>query len=344
MLRSVFALNPGRPGWLLPLLSGFIIGLPALVCYATGHADGIKLSVLGGLAILYLPPDGRVSSRVGVLLACSLGFVLCFIAGAFFTSHPALAAVSLALLSFLIHRAVHICRLHRPPGNVFFILIAAIAITMPQPISLWLNILYLLSGTLSACLFGLLFCVFSKRNTANTSVATVAPPSNSENIAAAVVFGLFMGITLLMARVMEAGHPYWVTISCLVVMQGVSVRHVFQRGIQRLLGTLVGAFLTWAVLMSGLSDMIVIFIIAGLLALVVLTMPRNYGLAVIFITMLTMLLSTLGAHTIYTPAELCGLRLQDNIVGCILGAVGGWVLHNVATRKQVLIPHPNMSS
>ena len=54
---------------------------------------------------------------------------------------------------------------------------------------------------------------------------------------------------------------------------------------------------------------------------------RNYGVAVIFITVLTIFLAESGV-TLTNPDVLLRARFIDILIGSLVGAAGGWVLYN----------------
>ncbi|WP_455045422.1 FUSC family protein [Leptotrichia trevisanii] len=44
-------------------------------------------------------------------------------------------------------------------------------------------------------------------------------------------------------------NPYWVAVACIAVMEGSSTRHIFQRSVQRIIGTLIGVVFGWEILL-----------------------------------------------------------------------------------------------
>jgi hypothetical protein len=63
----------------------------------------------------------------------------------------------------------------------------------------------------------------------------------------ALIIGLTVFLSLLLAEWLQLQRPYWVPVSCLAVLQGASLRAVWNRQFQRLLGTALGLLLTWGV-------------------------------------------------------------------------------------------------
>jgi uncharacterized membrane protein YccC len=55
---------------------------------------------------------------------------------------------------------------------------------------------------------------------------------------------------------------------------------------------------------------------------------RNYGIAIIFISILTIFLAESGNRLTTDPTGLISARFFDILTGSIIGAMGGWVLYN----------------
>ena len=62
---------------------------------------------------------------------------------------------------------------------------------------------------------------------------------------------------------------------------------------------------------------------------------RHYGLAVIFITPLTIMLAEAGANMQLPPELIIQARLIDIVVGSVIGMVGGIFLHNLSMRSWI---------
>jgi uncharacterized membrane protein YccC len=65
---------------------------------------------------------------------------------------------------------------------------------------------------------------------------------------------------------------------------------------------------------------------------------RNYTVAAIFITVLTIFLAESGSDLSVSPTGLIATRFIDILIGSVIGALGGWILYNervhwIATRQ-----------
>ncbi len=124
------------------------------------------------------------------------------------------------------------------------------------------------------------------------------------------MIGAFVGLSLAIAQALQLDRPYWVPVSCLAVIQGVSLRAVWNRQLQRVLGTAIGMLLAWSLLSLPLDPWRIALLVILLVFVIESLVVRHYGLAVIFITPLTILLAeaaTLGAAPL---AELIAVALH----------------------------------
>ncbi|EPZ14418.1 hypothetical protein M622_05410 [Thauera terpenica 58Eu] len=144
-----------------------------------------------------------------------------------------------------------------------------------------------------------------------------------------VMIGAFVALSLVLAQALQLDRPYWVPISCLAVIQGASLRAVWNRQLQRVLGTAAGMVLAWGMLSLSLSPWSIALLVFVLVFIIESTVVRHYGFAVIFITPLTILLAEAAMlDQLPAAAELIQSRFNDTVLGCLVGLVGGICLHS----------------
>ena len=85
--------------------------------------------------------------------------------------------------------------------------------------------------------------------------------------------------------------------------------------------------LAWAIFSLALNSWGLCLAIAALIFLIELLVVRNYGLAMIFVTPLTVILAAAMAIDGTTGALLRG-RILDIVLGSTLGFIGGGVMHH----------------
>jgi uncharacterized membrane protein YccC len=333
LFRSLFELKQTERLWHIPVLASLCSGIPLLAgLYFQNLSYGI-LACTAGLVILYLP-SANLAQRMITMLACSFGFMISFTIGFVFSFHPILSAFVLGLFAFGVHWTATFFRM-KPPGSFFFIMIASIASCMPFNLgTIPVKIGLVGMGAMLACLLAFLYSLYIvKRHPARTEPVYFKTKKYQNTITSAIT-GFFVGLSLLIGNLFHLSNPYWVPISCLAVMQGVTMEHIWQRGFHRILGTLVGLALTWLILLLQLNPLTVCIIIFVMQFIIEILVVRHYGLAVIFITPLTILLAEAGSAISADPNVLIPIRFFDIALGSVIGAIAGWFVHHEQLRER----------
>ena len=348
VIHSLLEFRQTERLWHIPLLASLAAGIPLVVgWYFDRMGDGILAST-AGLVILYLPSTD-LSHRMITMLACSFGLLLSFTGGIVFSFHPIISAFALMGLVFAVQWVANFFRLP-PPGSFFFLMIASIASTMPFDLAnIPAKVGVVALGTMLACGLAFVYSLYITRRLPAKDRWPKAPAQNTtahpktdpgargrryDNAFESGITAIFMGSSLLVAHLLDLHNPYWVPISCLAVMQGVSLQHIWSRSLQRILGTFVGLALTWLLLLqhpSGLAIIISIFLLQFIIEMLVV---RNYGLAVVFITPLTLFLAEAGSALTADPNMLIPARFLDITLGSIIGAIAGWFIHHDQLRRK----------
>lgn len=310
------------------------MGIPILTGYFTNHIPEGKLASLAALVILYIQSN-HLPTRMMTLIACSFGILFSFTVGIVFTVSPFIAPLVLGIYTFLVHIALYHLGLSKPPGNFFFVMIATVAICMPfHPETLIANIGYVAIGAMLSCVLGLAYSLVTLQLQQPMPQPTIPPESKEANLVAGLTFGLFTGLSLFIARLLKLENPYWVPTSCIAVMHGASASHVFTRSLQRILGTLIGLGCSWGILLLAPSPLVICILIILSQVIVEFLVVRNYAIAVVFITLLTILLAESNTAIPVNSAALFRTRVIDILLGCSLGSVGGWILYNERVHYQ----------
>lgn len=282
------------------------------------------LACVGSMVILYIPRTS-IPHRIVTLAVCSFGLLACFTLGlsaGFSIYTSAIVLIFSALLTDFI------CRYYAipAPANFFFVFLAALGCTLPFNLELIpMRIGLVAMGCMLSCLLAFLYslCVTLQ------APGPVAPVEKNIPIILlqSSVMGLFVGGAYLLAELMGLNKPYWVPISCAAIMQGANVELVFQRKLQRILGTAVGMFLAWCIFTQSLHGWSFALAIIILFFIVEVLVVHHYGLAMIFITPLTMLLAE-GSASRVLHESLVITRMGDILLGSTIGFIGGWVMHH----------------
>ncbi|MEP6589473.1 MAG: FUSC family protein [Polaromonas sp.] len=327
-------IKPSDRLWQMPFAAALATGLPLLVGAYFDHMDYGLVSSLGGLVFLYLP-NTPLSHRMVMLMACAFALTACYTLGVMSHFFPLLMMPVLVFIAIL---TTMVCRFYAvgPPGSLFFIMAAAIGAYSPlEVLQVPLMVGLITMGTLLACLIAFFYSIYTLRFREPQPALPLAPVSFDFVVFDSVVIGIFVGISLALAQALQLQKAYWVPVSCLAVIQGVSLRAVWTKQLHRVVGTGVGLLLAWGLLLLPL-DKWTISLAFMLLTLVIETaVVRHYAFAAIFITPLTILLveaATLGQAS---PAPLIQARFFDTVLGCLVGLAGGICLHSVRFRDVV---------
>ena len=251
-----------------------------------------------------------------------------------FSFNPLVSAIALGLLAFGVQWTATYFRM-KPPGSFFFLMIASIAICMPFDLeTIPVKIGLVGMGTMLACMLALVYSLYIVRKFPARNEPVQLKIKKYHNTITAAITGIFVGLSLFIGNLLNLANPYWVPISCLAVMQGVSLEHIWQRSFHRVLGTLIGLGFAWVLLLQHLTPLTICILIFILQFIIEMLVVRHYGLAVIFITPLTILLAEAGSALSANPNELIPSRLFDIVLGSVIGAIAGWFIHHEQLREK----------
>jgi uncharacterized membrane protein YccC len=317
--------------WQMPLAAALASGLPLMVGAAFHRLDYGLVSSLGGLVFLYLP-DTPLHHRMTWLMCCAFGMTACYALGLVGHFFPPLTLLSVTAIATLV---TMLCRYYDqgPPGSLFFVMAAAIGAYSPLSLpELPTRVGLLALGSLLACLVAFLYSLHIVRLQAPQPVKPLPSPGFDYVVLDSVLIGAFVGLSLLLAQLLHLPRPYWVPVSCLAVIQGVTLRAVWNRQLHRVLGTALGLLLAWALLALPLDAWRIAALVILLSFAVETLVVRHYGLAVVFITPLTILLAEAATLGHAPPHGLVLSRFFDTALGCAVGLAGGACLHSPRLR------------
>lgn len=121
------------------------------------------------------------------------------------------------------------------------------------------------------------------------------------------------------------GHAAWATMGSTAVLQGESTRHAVVRGLQRGAGTVAGALLAWPLLSAPLGFWGTAAVVVVLQTVTETIVGRHYGLAMLTITPMALLMTSL-AHAA-DPATLALDRALDTVLGALVGILAVVLVH-----------------
>lgn len=306
-------------------MTGANIVLAAVVL--AGHTALAPAAALGGLTAVHARFE-PYPVRARLLAAIGAGLVLCVALGsvagaAGWGPVPVVILVAgVAAIAKLLTDAIG----SGPPGGLIFVL--AVATTSVLPVT-WgqagVQIGVAVVGALVAWTVGLAGWPFSR--TPHEKPAAwregVRSSLRSHELPRAAKVGGGVLAAGLLAYALNLGHPYWTMIAAAAVLQSTHLQHTFHRTIQRVLGTLVGVVLSGLLIAAGLPTPATLACIVLALLCGELTVIRNYALAMVFITPLTLLLGSLLNQDSAVAMALD--RLVDTVLGALVGLAAALV-------------------
>ena len=326
-LRVLTAITPSDRTWQMPFAAALATGLPLLIgVYFDRIAYGL-VATLGGLAFLYLPPT-PMHHRMVVVMAASFAMTACYTLGLISQFSALLLMPMLVFIAILV---TMICRFYMigPPGSLFFIMAAAIgAYTPTPPEALPARVGLLAMGCLLACLIAFFYSLHALRLQPPQRIPRLRRVSFDFVVLDSIVIGIFVGISLVLAQAFQLEKAYWVPVSCLAVIQGVTLRAVWNKQLHRIVGTGVGLLVSWGLLHLPLNHWSLCLVMMVLSFIIEMAVVRHYAFAVIFITPLTLLLAEAATLTHGTQSALVLARFYDTVLGCVVGLAGAICLHS----------------
>ncbi|MDN3452137.1 MULTISPECIES: FUSC family protein [unclassified Psychrobacter] len=331
-LDHLLTINRSQRPWHMPIIAAIAISFPVFVgAYFDTLSSGIKAS-LGAMIILNLPLAGTLPYRLVTVMAWGFAMVLSFSLGLIAQQVPWIRLPVFALIAFCV---VILGRYYRqpPPAGLFVMMAGAIALFIPVPLAQVLSATGLVMlGSGFSMLLALLYTLFLLV----TRPVVPAPVYRyeSDTIGDSLIVAGFVSVALAIAVLLEMPYPYWAAMSCFIIIQGMQLRTMWIKQLHRILGTVVGMAVAGWMLSWGLSIWGVAVSILLMMLLIESLVDRHYGMAVIFITPLTIFIAEYGSMTVVPPVAdaIIRARMLDTALGCAVGLCGGLAMHSERVR------------
>lgn len=333
-LRHLMTINASDRHWQMPFAAALASGLPLLIGAFFDRMDYGLAASLGGLVFLYMP-NTPMSHRMVSLMACAFGMTACYALGVMSHFFPPLILLALTFITILV---TMVCRFYRvgQPGSLFFVMTASIgAYTPTEVLQIPLKVGLLTMGCLLSCLIAFFYSAHILRQQPPQPVTPLPVATFDFVVFDAIIIGVFVGISLALAQALQLQSAYWVPVSCLAVIQGLSLRAVWNKQLQRVIGTGIGLLLSWGLLALPLDKWTLALTMMALAFMIEIAVVRHYGFAVIFITPLTILLAEAATLGQVSSAALMQTRFLDTVLGSAVGLIGGICLHSPRFRDVV---------
>ena len=205
---------------------------------------------------------------------------------------------------------------HRPAGSLFHIFAFAAIASIPHQPPLWQCMLAAVLTTVFCLLIGISSRLVRSRRTpwAMPEPARLTPDEKRaarlEAVGYLVAAGLAGTLATVVGQWLGFGHNYWAMVAAVVPLVGRTTRHRVARGIQRIIGTILGLILLAGVLLLNPAPWQTVLVIAVCQFGAEMFIARQYVLAQVFVTPLA-LSSTLLAAPAAPDSAAAGQDRRD---------------------------------
>ncbi|MBS2547151.1 FUSC family protein [Catenulispora sp. NL8] len=334
------------------LRAALAVGAPAALVLVLGRPDLAAFAISGALAILYAqqkPRRLRMGTTAGAAIALQAAGAMALLAASLHTptAGRVLAVGAIALSAKL---ACDVLGATPPGGIIITFSSAALAFTPQQ--------LHEIPGHVAVGVLGGLWAVALSffgpavpgpaaalearaargagtvrgAGTAQTPAPgrTASParrPHVRPHLPGALRVGVGATLAGLVCLTLGVDRPYWAMIAAAAVLQGPTVGMVYQRSIQRCMGTVAGVALTAVFVVAGGGHLWPLAIgMPVLMFAAECLIARNYALAVTFVTPLALSMSEFMHWTSARP--MVTSRLIDTVAGSVIGLAAAMIITN----------------
>ncbi|MFF0050804.1 FUSC family protein [Streptomyces sp. NPDC005498] len=313
-------------------VAGLCTTAPVLVGHAAGQPVVGLVASTGALAALY---GGRGTPRqdatavTGAALSLALGMAV----GGSLAGDARLAVIGTALWAALLTAVFAMARA-RPPGITMPVLVCSVGTGLPPGDTVRRACAVAAVGLIAALLSWLVARVLPRRAAAASPAPPGAGPLVQVRLALAALprspfgwmavrTGAAVGLAGAASLLCGVGRPYWAMAAAAAVLaRGSHAMSANTRATLRGLGTAVGCLLAGA-LASAHPGVVTTAVLLGALTFVIeLVVARNYAVAMVFVTPLSVLLVTSATHA-SAVLTITADRLLETVLGCAAAVVAG---------------------
>lgn len=323
----LITLNKTDRIWELPFGAAISAGVPLLIGAYFDKMQYAMVAGLGALVFLYTTHT-PIYHRMIVLMVSSFGMIISFTLGSISHFNSTIIGLVLGMIATL---GASVCRYYQlnAPGNFFFIMVATLGAYMPfeiQKLPFYTGLVAF--GAMFACVVAFIYSLTTIKKVQLKPIIAHEYKGFSEVITDPFIIGAFVGISVFCADILGLDKPYWVPISCLAIMQGMTLLGTWTRHLHRVVGTFIGLGLTFILFSFHLTHYSLAICMMVLNFIIEYFIVRNYAIAAIFITPLTIFLAQTSGVLTSGEESLILARLVDITLGSFIGVIGGLCLHN----------------
>jgi uncharacterized membrane protein YccC len=331
---TITALNDAPWRWTQGIHAGLAMGLPVAIFTFLGHQSLGLIASLGGFVSLYCA-DRNTKERIIALPFVALGLLIASGLGILSAFNEWLTIACLILvtgLSVIFTIGIQL----GAPGPIMFILISAVSNHLAAPPTLGgaaieghMILIHIAIGSAIAYFVVIVLSLLIRPGSRDENAAPSPPLSidvHFDKVAASMAIRIIICVAVasLISKPLEAHRSYWVVLAAVAILQGGNnnKRTTTVRAIERLLGTLLGVVVFEVIALIEPTGLWVVLIIMLLQFATQVVIARNYTLALIFITPLALVTTTIG-HLSDSYVSVQG-RVIDTISGSVIALTIFW--------------------
>ncbi len=315
------------------------VAVVAALAWASPWTEYAGYATLGALAALFgrfaTPSDReRLVAVAGALLVAPVALLsgLAWLGAAPTVLLLALAAAAGALAS-LAHRAQL-----GAPGAVIFVFAGSAALA---PVDSGVAVLARTAAVTCGAAIAWLLCRATDGLRDPQAGPAATPPTAGIGpgyaLRPAARVAACAALAALAAHVAGWSHPAWAAIGAIAVVQGAHLPGTMHRAWQRVLGTLVGAALAWALLSLQPSFWQTVLAVVVLQCITELVIGFNYAFGQAFVTPMALLMVSLAAPA--GPADMALSRIADTALGAVAGVALAVMFSTLDERRHLAQHH-----
>ncbi|HSU74622.1 MAG TPA: FUSC family protein [Terrabacter sp.] len=333
LARSMLAIGPHRGAHRVALRAGVSVLAPLLLLVLLGRVEWTAYAAFGAFTSLYGRNHSR-AERAGMQAVAGGFLTLSVVLGVLVSLAPdsrwlvvpvgALLAAGGSLTSDAYG--------WHPPGPLFLVFGFAVCAMVPAGPG---TVLIAAAVAASSAAFSLLVAHLGVLLEPRSWSPPVLPAPRFRDALAphGAVAHLVRHVVALsvaggVATALGWQHPYWAMVAAVVVLSGPDLLSRLARGIQRVVGTLLGLGVAAVILAWHPQGVVAVLAIVVLQVVTELFVGRNYAIALLFITPLALLMGQLVHPSPIEPL------LRDRLLETVLGAVVGAVVLLVPYRSR----------
>lgn len=330
-LRELFVLHPMPSRRRSATIAAVCTAAPILAGQALGQPVVGLVASTGALAALY---GGRGTPRqeAGAVAGAALALAVGMAVGSSLAGHDRLAVLGTALWAAVATLFLALAQA-RPPGIVMPVLVCSVGTGLP-PGHTGLRVLAVAGVGCSATVLSWLAArVFPADGPSRPTAAEPGPGNRLLSAARslpssplpwmAVRTGAAVGLAGAASLLCQVGRPYWAMAAAAAVLaRGSHAISANTRAVLRGVGTAAGCLLAGALAATHPRGVAIAVLLAALTFVIELVVARNYAIAMVFVTPLSVLLvtSASGATAVLT---ITADRLLETMLGCAAAAAAG---------------------